>query len=70
MWKKLPELLPVIVSITTLPGARHATLLVSLDAGMAHFLDPAYGEWSIPLTRFEQIWYGKTLLLSRPESAG
>jgi hypothetical protein len=56
--------LPAIVSISTLPGVRHATLLVRLDADGAYFLDPAYGEWSIPPARFEQIWYGKTLVLN------
>ena len=57
--------LPAIVSISTLPGLRHATLLVRLDPSTACFLDPAYGEWSVPRARFEQIWYGKTLVLNR-----
>lgn len=55
--------LPVIVSISTLPTVHHATLLIELDAERARFIDPAYGFWEIPRARFEEIWYGKTVLL-------
>jgi hypothetical protein len=36
--------LPAMVSISTLPGLRHASLLVKLDEEWAWFIDPAYGE--------------------------
>ncbi|MEI6074448.1 MAG: cysteine peptidase family C39 domain-containing protein [Verrucomicrobiota bacterium] len=56
--------LPVIVSISTLPQVRHATLLIRLDDKSASFIDPAYGSWKISRERFQQIWYGKTVLLN------
>ncbi len=55
--------LPVIVSISTLPTVHHASLLVKLDAQHADFLDPAYGHWEVSRERFQQIWYGKTVML-------
>ena len=55
--------LPAIVSISTLPGVHHATLLVRLDTERAFFLDPAYGRWSVTRQRFREIWYGRTVLL-------
>ena len=55
--------LPVIVSISTLPQVHHATLLIRLDGKNASFIDPAYGAWKISRERFQQIWYGKTVLL-------
>jgi hypothetical protein len=58
---KIP--LPAIVSISTLPTVHHATLLVKLDAERADFIDPAYGWWSVPRSRFLEIWYGRTVLL-------
>jgi len=54
---------PAIVSISTLPSLRHATLLVRLDAQQAHFIDPSYGTWIASRERFRKIWYGKTVLL-------
>ena len=63
-WRELEEQkLPVIVSISTLPQVRHATLLIRLDEKSASFIDPAYGSWKISRERFQQIWYGKTVLL-------
>jgi hypothetical protein len=63
----LPKLertrLPVIVSISTLPGVHHATLLVRLDADRAEFIDPAYGKWSVTRKRFQEIWYGRTVVM-------
>lgn len=55
--------LPAIVSISTLPTVHHATLLIRLDAERADFIDPAYGHWSITRQRFQEIWYGRTVLL-------
>lgn len=55
--------LPVIVSISTLPTVHHATLLLKLDDDRAYFLDPAYGFRDLPRQRFQEIWYGKTVLL-------
>lgn len=55
--------LPAIVSISTLPTVHHATLLIRLDAERADFIDPAYGHWSIARQRFQEIWYGRTVLL-------
>lgn len=55
--------LPAIVSISTLPTVHHATLLIKLDGKSASFIDPAYGAWEISRERFQQIWYGKTVLL-------
>ena len=55
--------LPVMVSISTLPTVHHATLLIKLDAERADFIDPAYGKWSVPRSRFQEIRYGKTILL-------
>lgn len=55
--------LPAIVSISTLPGVHHATLLLKLDGGRAYFLDPAYGYCDLPRQRFQETWYGKTVLL-------
>ncbi len=54
--------LPVIVSISTLPTVHHATLLIKLDTERAWFIDPAYGFWDIPRGRFQEIWYGRTVL--------
>jgi hypothetical protein len=54
---------PAIVSISTLPRVHHATLLVEIDAQRVHFMDPAYGRWTLPRDRFRQVWYGKTVLL-------
>lgn len=54
--------LPVIVSISTLPTVHHATLLIGLDAERARFIDPAYGFWEVPRQRFQEIWYGRTVL--------
>jgi predicted double-glycine peptidase len=58
-----PAKLPAIVSVSTLPSVHHATLLVSLDAERANFIDPAYGKWSVSRARFQEIWYGRTVLL-------
>ncbi len=62
-----PELeqhkLPVIVAVSTLPSVHHATLLIGIDAQSASFIDPAYGAWKISRARFQEIWYGKTVLL-------
>ena len=55
--------LPAIVSISTLPTVHHATLLIKLYADRAYFIDPAYGWWDVPRSRFQEIWYGKTVLL-------
>jgi hypothetical protein len=55
--------LPAIVSISTLPTVHHATLLIKLDAEHAAFIDPAYGPWEVSRARFQEIWYGKTVLL-------
>jgi hypothetical protein len=55
--------LPAIVSISTLPTVHHATLLLKLDAERAYFLDPAYGFRDLPRQRFQEIWYGRTVLL-------
>jgi hypothetical protein len=55
--------LPAIVSISTLPTVHHATLLIKLDTDRAWFIDPAYGFWDVPRQRFQEIWYGKTILL-------
>ncbi|HEX9046843.1 MAG TPA: cysteine peptidase family C39 domain-containing protein, partial [Verrucomicrobiae bacterium] len=55
--------LPAIVSISTVPGMHHATLLIHLDADHADFIDPAYGRWRTTRERFQQIWYGRTVLL-------
>jgi len=55
--------LPAIVSISTLPTLHHATLLLKLDAERAYFLDPAYGFLDLPRQRFQEIWYGQTVLL-------
>ena len=57
--------MPVIVSISTLPTVHQATLLIRLDAERADFIDPAYGKWSVSRGRFQEIWYGKTVLLAR-----
>lgn len=54
--------LPVIVSVSTLPGLHHATLLVNLDSERAWFIDPAYGWWNTTRPRFKEIWYGKTVV--------
>ena len=63
-WRELEaQKLPVIVSISTLPQVRHATLLIRLGEKSASFIDPAYGSWKISRERFQQIWYGKTVLL-------
>jgi hypothetical protein len=63
-WNELLELhRPVIVSISTLPGVLHATLLVGMDGRKASFIDPAYGQWSISEQRFREIWRDKTILL-------
>jgi len=53
--------LPVLVSISTLPGVRHASLLVRLDEDSAWFIDPAYGSWRTSLPNFKTIWYGTTI---------
>lgn len=55
--------LPAIVSISTLPTVHHATLLIKLDTDRAWFLDPAYGFRDVTRQRFQEIWYGKTVLL-------
>lgn len=55
--------LPAIVSISTLPGVHHATLLLKLDHERAYFLDPAYGYCDLTRQRFQEVWYGKTVLL-------
>ncbi len=55
--------LPAIVSISTLPTVHHATLLIKLDNDRAYFIDPAYGFWDVTRARFQEIWYGKTVLL-------
>jgi hypothetical protein len=55
--------LPVIVSISTLPTVHHATLLIELEGGRAYFIDPAYGFRDLSVQRFQEIWYGKTVLL-------
>ncbi len=52
---------PMMVSISTLPAVRHASLLVRLDEEWAWFIDPAYGEWRTPLANFKRIWYGTTV---------
>jgi hypothetical protein len=57
--------LPVIVAISTLPQVHHATLLIRLDEKSASFIDPDYGAWKISRERFQQIWYGKTVLLEQ-----
>lgn len=63
-WSELErQKLPAIVSISTLPQVHHATLLVRLNEKTAEFIDPAYGRREIPRDRFQQIWYGKTILL-------
>lgn len=54
---------PVIISISTIPSVRHATLLEKIDSQQCHFIDPAYGLWSVSRERFLQIWYGKAVLL-------
>ena len=55
--------LPAIVSISTLPSVHHATLLIKLDAERAWFIDPAYGYRDMTLSRFQEVWYGRTVLL-------
>jgi len=55
--------LPAIVSISTLPTVHHATLLIKLDGERAWFIDPAYGFRDISRQRFQEIWYGRTILL-------
>lgn len=55
--------LPAIVSISTIPTVHHATLLFHLDEQRADFIDPAYGFWSVPRQRFDENWYGRTILL-------
>lgn len=55
--------LPAIVSISTLPTVHHATLLIKLDAERAWFIDPAYGFRDMTLSRFQEVWYGRTVLL-------
>lgn len=59
---------PAIVSISTIPSVRHATLLVGFDGDTVRFIDPSYGYREITRARFAQIWYGKTLILSLTES--
>jgi len=62
-WQELEQQkLPVIVAISTLPQVHHASLLIRLDQDSASFIDPAYGEWKISRGRFQEIWYGKTVL--------
>ncbi|HSY18219.1 MAG TPA: cysteine peptidase family C39 domain-containing protein [Candidatus Acidoferrales bacterium] len=55
--------LPAIISISTLPTVHHATLLIKLNAERAWFIDPAYGYRDVTRQRFQEIWYGKTVLL-------
>jgi ABC-type bacteriocin/lantibiotic exporter with double-glycine peptidase domain len=55
--------LPAIVSISALPTVHHATLLIKLDAERAYFLDPSCGFRDLPRGRFQEIWYGKPVLL-------
>jgi hypothetical protein len=55
--------LPAIVSISTMPTVHHATLLVHLDPEKAVFIDPTYGLNQISRQRFQEIWYGKTIVL-------
>jgi predicted double-glycine peptidase len=61
--------LPTIVSISTLPGLRHATLLVSLDRDTARFIDPSYGAWQCSLDRFKKILFGKSIDFGVPSSS-
>lgn len=56
---------PAIVSISTLPSVRHATLLTGFHGDTVRFIDPALGYRELPIKRFLEIWYGKTLLLGR-----
>jgi len=53
---------PVIVSISTTPEVRHATLLVKIGPEQLYFIDPADGPWTVSRERFLEIWYGKTIL--------
>ena len=53
---------PALVSISTIPAVRHATLFLRFDGDRALFMDPAYGRRDIGIDRFRKIWYGKTLV--------
>ena len=65
----LPELErqggPALVTISTLPTVRHMTLLTGFADEGVHFIDPAYGARTISRERFQEIWYGKTLVFDK-----
>jgi len=59
---------PAIVSISTIPVVRHATLFVEFDGDNASFIDPgSAARFIMTRERFGRVWYGKTLVLDRPE---
>ncbi len=63
-WNELAGLQrPAIVYISTLPGLRHATLLVKVGPEELHFIDPSYGPWKAKHDYFQRAWFGKTVLL-------
>lgn len=57
---------PAIVSISTIPVVRHATLFVEFDGDNAHFIDPgSAARFVMARKRFARVWYGKTLVLAK-----
>lgn len=58
-----------VVQISSLPTVRHATLLLRVEGDAVEFIDPAYGRRTLPVKRFEAIWYGKTTVF-RPADLG
>lgn len=56
---------PAIVSISTMPEVRHATLLCGFVSNRVAFIDPNYGYREISQDRFTRTWYGKALTFAR-----
>lgn len=54
---------PAIVTISTLPEVRHATLFLRFEGGDVYLIDPEYGYQIVPRERFLKIWYGKTMVI-------
>ena len=52
---------PAIITISTMPGVRHATLFTGTDDSYAYFIDPATGPTRFPLERFRRIQYGHAI---------
>jgi predicted double-glycine peptidase len=57
---------PAIVSISTMPGVRHATLIVELWGDLVLMVDPAYGRMGVTKAWLRQCWYGMPIVLEAP----